>query len=145
MPEMKSGRSPEGKTGVTLLIVDDDNQIGCSLVALFQRLGFNATTVSNGQSALNHLLKHTVHIVITDIFMPECDGLELLRMLRKIDPRPRVVAMTGAEHAAMPDLLRLARQLGADRTIRKPFQPEAMLQLVEEMLGEPLPRERTCV
>ena len=145
MPEMNPSTPPAGTPRATLLIVDDDTQLRGSLVALFQRLGFNATAVPNGHGALNHLSNRVVDIVITDIFMPECDGLELLRLLRKIDPRPRVVAMTGAEHAAMPDLLRLARQLGADCTIRKPFQPAAMVQLVEEMLGEPLPRGKACV
>lgn len=137
MTESSPSNSPAGNARATLLIVDDDAQLRGSLVALFRRFGLTVTAAPDGKAALDHLSNHAVGIVVTDIFMAECDGLEFLRMLRQINPRPKVVAMTGAEHAAMPDLLRIATQLGADRTIRKPFQPEALLRLVEDLLGVP--------
>ena len=145
MTEMKPTSQLTAKSVATLLVVDDDPQLRGSLVALFQRLGLNVLSAPDGNVALNHLFNHSVDLVITDIFMADCDGLELLRMLRQIDPKPAVVAMSGAEHEAMPDFLRVAKRLGADRTISKPFQPAAILQLVEEMLGGPFPQEGALI
>jgi len=123
-------------TTACLLIVDDNAQIGASLVMLFQRGGFIAASVRSGHSALEHLLKQRVDIVITDIFMPNGDGLELLRELYRRNIRPRVVVMTGGEDTGMPDMLHVATLMGAEHTIQKPFQPGKLLQLVREMIGE---------
>ena len=123
-------------TTACLLIVDDNAQIGASLVMLFQRGGFIAASVRSGRSALEHLLKQRVDIVITDIFMPNGDGLELLRELYRRNIRPRVVVMTGGEDTGMPDMLHVATLMGAEHTIQKPFQPGKLLQLVREMIGE---------
>ena len=117
----------------SLLIVDDNVQIGASLVALFQRGGFLVTSVRSGRGALEYLLRHRVDIVITDIFMPNGDGLELLRELYRRKISPRVVAMTGGEDTGMPDMLHVARLMGAERVIQKPFEPDKLLQLVREM------------
>lgn len=139
MLNLSHARPPVNPRVVRILIVEDNAQLGESLVALFQRFGFDSAAVGNGNAALKHLLQQPAEIMISDIFMPDGDGLELLRMLRRIEVRPRVVVMTGADHAAMPDMFQLATLLGAERTIRKPFEPEAMLQLVRGMLGDPAP------
>jgi len=120
-----------------LLIVDDNAQIGASLVSLFQRGGFIAGSVRNGRSAIEYLVKQRVDILITDIFMPNGDGLELLYELYRRKITPRVVAMTGSADAGPIDLLHVASLMGAERTIRKPFEPGKLLELVREMTGGP--------
>ena len=135
MPDPKSFPAPVPSAGARLLIVDDDIQIGVSLVLLLRRHGYVADNVRNGRLALNYLSRHRVDIIVSDIFMPDYDGLELLRALHRVSPRPRLVAMTGNDHPTMPDMLRVAVQLGAERTIRKPFEADQLLQILDEMIG----------
>lgn len=125
-----------GQAVACLLIVDDNVQIGSSLVILFQRHGFIAASVRDGRSALDYMLKQRVDIVITDIFMPDGDGLELMRELHRWDIKPRVIAMTAGEQAGEVDVLHVASLMGATHTIQKPFDPGMFLQLVREVSGE---------
>ena len=119
---------------VCLLIVDDNAQFGASLVALLQRSGFAADTVRNGGRALAYLSRQHVDILLTDIFMPNGDGLELLCELYRRRILLRVVAMTGGEDTGMPDMLQVATLMGAECTIRKPFEPAHLLKLIRGML-----------
>jgi CheY-like chemotaxis protein len=136
-PDSNPTPAPVPPTGARLLIVDDNAQLGAALVELFGRHGYTAVAVRNGRKALEHMAQQPVDLVITDIFMPDCDGLELLRELHKFTPHPRVLAMTGSVNLVMPDMLHAARLLGAECTIRKPFESGQLLQLVSGMLGEP--------
>ena len=130
----------EGESSSThLLIVDDNVRLAASLVTLFQHFGFTAATVRNGRSALEYLARQHVDILITDIFMPNGDGLELLRELYQRRILMRVVAMTGGEYPNMPDLLHVATLMGAECTIQKPFEPMQLIQLVREMLNASVP------
>ena len=67
--------------------------------------------------------------------MPNGDGLELLREIYQRKIHPRVVALTGGEDTGGPAMLHVARLMGAEYTIKKPFKPEQMLQLVGGMIG----------
>ncbi len=135
MPECASPITPAGHAGARLLVVDDDPQIGAALVQLLRRHGYGADFARNGRIALAYLSHHQVDIVLSDIFMPDFDGLELLRALRRVSPRPRLVAMTGQDNPNLSDMLRVALQLGAERAIRKPFDPDQLLRLLGEMIG----------
>ena len=139
MPD-KQPTIAKGESGVArLLIVDDNVQLAASLVTLFKRFGFTAATVRNGRCALEYLSRHPVDILITDIFMPNGDGLELLSALYKRRMLMRVVAMTGGEDANMPDMLQVATLMGAECTIPKPFEPRELLAMVRGMLAAPGP------
>jgi DNA-binding response OmpR family regulator len=136
MTVANSPGAPAENPGARILVVEDDDPLGVALAIVLRRLGFAAESVRNGREALAHLARHPVDLVISDIYMPECDGLELLRELRLFKPRPRFLAMTGGGSQVMPDMLRVARQLGADGTIRKPFEPEQLILQVRELLPE---------
>ena len=139
MPDKKPTLGEGESCSAHLLIVDDNSRLAASLVTLFQRFGFTAATVRNGKGALEYLLKRHVDILITDIFMPNGDGLELLRELYQRKILMRVVAMTGGEYPNMPDLLHVATLMGAECTIQKPFEPMQLIQLVREMLNASVP------
>jgi CheY-like chemotaxis protein len=128
---------PAAPAGASILVVDDNEQIGEMLVELLQRHGFNVRVAHNGRRALAHLALQPADLVITDIFMPDCDGLELLRQLQQLKPRPRVVAMSGGKDTLMPDILKIARLMGAEGAIKKPFETAQLLQLVRGLLGDP--------
>jgi CheY-like chemotaxis protein len=118
-----------------ILIADDDQQLRTSLAQVLQRHGYATVTVKNGRDALDYLAEHPVALMITDIFMPDFDGLELIFAMRKIEPRPRLIAMSGGDDGVMPDALNVAAALGAERLLGKPFDAEQLLRCVRETLG----------
>ena len=75
-------------------------------------------------------------LVITDIFMPGHDGIEVLLELRKAFPTLKVIAMSGGDGRGVLNLLEDAELLGADRTIPKPFTPGELIAAVNDVLGE---------
>jgi CheY-like chemotaxis protein len=122
---------------VRVLIADDDPMIANVMQRLLQRQGISSKSVSNGREALRYLQTNQVDLVITDILMPEVDGYELIPKLRKISPTIRILAMTGNAPQFAFDMHRMARMLGADRVIGKPFELPDLLKLVDELLSAP--------
>lgn len=130
---------PEGEpeaAGAQILIVDDDPQLGDLLMMLLQCAGYRTEVVRSGRAALDYLACRPVELLITDIYMPDFDGLELLFALRKVVPRPRLIAMSGSEDTEHTGTLHMAGQMGAERMLCKPFKTEQLLQYVREILGE---------
>ena len=136
MQKKKTTEGTAKSADACLLIVDDHAQFGAALVTLSQRGGFIAASVRSGQDALDYMLEQPVNIVFTDIFMPDGEGLELLHDLFRRRFHPQVVAMTEGEATGMPDMRPAAALTGAERTIRKPFEPGLLFKLVREMIGE---------
>ena len=122
---------PAAATGASLMIIDDDPQVAPALMALFEYHGFVVGAFSDGRKALKHLKEHAVELVILDIFIPDFDGFELMAECQQLNPRPRIVAMTGG----MPAMLTVAQILGADGIISKPFLPSQLLQVVNRWGG----------
>jgi len=118
-----------------LLIVDDDPQLGEALRLLFRARGYYAVTVQSGRAAIGVLSRLQVDLVITDMFMPDGDGLELVSALIKSECPPAVIAMTGRNYSVLHDILRMACELGAAHSLQKPFALEELLEAVEGTLA----------
>jgi len=125
---------------VRVLIADDDPMITNVMQRLLQRQGIASKAVSNGREALQYLQANQVEVVITDILMPEMDGYELIPKLRKTAPNIRILAMTGNAPQFAFDMHHMAKMLGADRVIGKPFELPDLLKVVNELLAAP-PRQ----
>ena len=117
---------------LSVLIVDDDEALRYSMAILLQRHGFAVDTVSDGQAALNHMEDHRVTLLITDIFMPGRDGLELIVAVRKKKPRPILIAMSGGIAGHRAGILDMANRLGAEFELLKPFDETTLLALVHK-------------
>jgi two-component system response regulator YesN len=89
-------------------------------------------TARNGTEALGYLDGHAVDVVLTDIFMPEMDGIETIAALRRKFPNIRVVAMSGRPGV---DYLAVARELGVAHTLRKPFEIDELFQALKDGHG----------
>ncbi len=74
--------------------------------------------------------------MITDIIMPEMDGIETIMALRREFPEVKIIAISGGSRIGPREFLNLARVLGAHRTLHKPFALQDMMQAVDELLGE---------
>lgn len=81
------------------------------------------------------LRNQTVDIVLTDIVMPDEDGLELVRKIKKMNPAPKIVAMSGGGRIAATDYLNMARVMGVSATIEKPFKPQELVELLRRVFS----------
>ena len=80
---------------------------------------------------------HAITLVLTDLLMPEQEGLETIQQLRTIQPIPKIIAVSGGGQTGQLDFLRVATVFGADRTLQKPVRARDLLTAVQSLLGGP--------
>lgn len=117
-----------------ILIVDDEESIRSLLQEIFSREGYETLLAPNGKKAMELFKAHTVDLVITDIVMPEKEGLETIREIRAEDPDIPVIAMSGGGQIQPDRYLQVAQMFGADEIVEKPIGNNAILDLVEKCL-----------
>lgn len=116
------------------MIVDDDAGIRRALQLLLSKAGYRVTQARNGLEALRLWRVHGGDLVITDLHMPEKNGIETILELLTHTPDIRIIAMSGGGQTKRLDLLGNATMLGAVLTIEKPFTLTEMLTLVKQAL-----------
>lgn len=123
----------------SILLVEDDDDLRSVLREGLLDEGYSVVEASNGKLALDHLLGHQPDIVLTDLSMPEMDGIELISQLNKdFADQFCIIAMTAglpSSKSVTSDyvLLRAADALGATHTIEKPFRMKALLDLLKSI------------
>jgi CheY-like chemotaxis protein len=117
-----------------LLIIDDNAELARVLASALQRTGHKVWVADNGKEGLKLLSQHAIDLMITDIVMPEQDGIETIQLARRANPQLRVITISGdaPRHAEL--YLSMTEKLGADRTLLKPFRLDALLTAVQEVL-----------
>lgn len=123
------------EAGKRILIVDDDPGIRRALHALLTRSGYQVTQASDGFEALRLWREHGGDLVITDLHMPEKNGIEMIVELLTHTPGMRIIAMSGGGQTKRLDLLGNATMLGAVFTLEKPFTLPEILSLVKRALN----------
>jgi CheY-like chemotaxis protein len=116
-----------------ILLVDDSDSIRAMLAQALRGAGHEVITAVNGKEGIRLLTSARPALVVSDIFMPEADGLELIVALRGLPHRPPVIAMSSM--TGNLDMLRSAKGLGAAITLRKPFPPQELLRAVDQLLA----------
>lgn len=116
----------------SILLVEDDSDVRTLLRYALERAGHAVTEAWNGRDALEQYTRVPWDVVVTDILMPEKDGLALIRELKRLDAGVRIIAMTGG--IGMLDFLDVAETLGAQRTLRKPFFLNDLVNAVVEVM-----------
>ena len=116
----------------TILVVDDEPSIRSLLSRFLSKSGFTVLESADGRDALEKLRQSKVDLLISDIVMPERDGLEVLRSLRKDFAGLKVIVMSGAFDGRF---LRTAEMLGAHATLQKPLKMNLVLETVREVLA----------
>ena len=122
-----------------VLIIDDDSVTRQITEAVLTQAGYRVEAIADGRRALEWLETRCAAIVITDIFMPDVDGLEVVRQVRRRCPASRVLAISGGSQVLPQDYLPIAERLGADATLTKPFRPADLLATIGRLseLNEP--------
>lgn len=118
-----------------ILIVDDDDAVRGLIATTLRGTGYMVETASNGSEAVELFTKAPADLVITDLVMPEKDGIEIVVELRKSHPNLPIIAMSGQSNHS-PLYLGMAKRLGARRTLEKPFTIKILVAAVKDVLAE---------
>lgn len=121
----------------SILIVDDDVAVSRTLSLILTKAGYRVSTASDGRKGFELLASGGFDLVLTDIIMPELDGIETIRRIRQDYPDLRVIAMSGGGQIDKADFLHMAQVLGADRVLEKPVRSTQLLEVVNAALSEP--------
>jgi CheY-like chemotaxis protein len=119
-----------------ILVIDDDDQVRGLLKDMLERAGYEVLEAQDGNIGLQLFRAHSVDITITDILMPEKEGLETIMDIRKESPHAKIIAISGGAKVGPFAYLKLAERFGAQRVFSKPLKMATLLQAVEELLEE---------
>ncbi len=117
-----------------ILVVEDDNDLRTMLKVSLNRRRFTVLEAENGKEALAHFKPLVTDLVITDLIMPEEDGLKVIMRMRELKPSIKIIAISGGGKAGPGSYLNLAKALGADAIYSKPFSVNDMITKIEELL-----------
>ena len=120
-----------GKEDANILVVDDDRGLADNLVEYLSQLGYNATAAYGGREALSRFEEGDFQLVITDLMMPEFDGMELLEAVMKLDSRAIVMVLTG--YGTIESAVQAIKN-GAYDFITKPIKLEELEVIVNRAL-----------
>lgn len=119
-----------------ILLIDDDSSIRTVLEAMLIQLGHTVVAVGDGRLGEEAARREGFDLVITDLIMPEKEGIETIQDLLRRQPRLRIIAMSGGGRGNANDYLPLAKLLGARRTLAKPFTFEELTEAIAGVLAE---------
>ena len=117
----------------TVLVADDDPTLRGALKLGLEGAGYRVRLACNGAEAFALQQENPSDVLVTDIFMPDCDGFEAIDRIRKISPRTKIIAMSGDAKRVRGEVLSAAALVGADATLKKPFQLDRLIQLLREV------------
>ncbi len=121
----------------TILVIEDDPGVRRVLQHTLEYAGHTVKAVDNGRDALRAVNESEPDLVVTDIVMPDSDGLEVIRILTSDHPAIRIIAISGGGMIHRTTYLELAHLLGAHLTLHKPVLPSDLVFAVSELLDEP--------
>lgn len=118
-----------------LLLVDDNVQLRELLAEALADAGHQVTQAGDGRTAIRLLRARSFAAVVSDMIMPEADGAEVMAAMRGRQPRPRLVIISGGGSIEPMRYLQMARVLGADEVLQKPFPPSRLIELLARLLA----------
>ena len=116
-----------------ILIVDDDAAVRKVLQSILESAGHQVEAATNGREAVSRIALGGIDLIITDLVMPEQEGIETIKQLRAEYPSVKVIAISGAFGG---DYLQIANFMGAHGTLAKPVRVDTVLTAVETVFAE---------
>lgn len=117
-----------------ILISEDNPILRATLARTLEALGHTVVVAADGIEAETATCREPVDLVLTDLIMPDRDGLELIQVLKRYRPELPIIAMSGGGRAKAFELSELARDLGADASLRKPFKRAVLIEAIDALL-----------
>ncbi len=128
-----AGQRPD--TMLDILVIDDDRSFVSVIVMTLERAGYRVSGWTDAKQGLAMAISEAPGVVITDIFLPEIDGLEIIRALKQANPATKIIAISGGGMKGRLDYLNIAGHLGADFVLRKPFSRDELLDAITFLNG----------
>ncbi len=120
-----------------ILVIDDDKLMCLALAKILISAGYNVVQASDGEEGLKLYRTQDFDLVITDLIMPDKEGIQIIRELRKENSLVRIIAMSAGGRGGATDYLKWARLMGAKQCLSKPIKREDLLGAVESVLALP--------
>ena len=118
-----------------ILVIDDDVQFRTMLVEMLERKQYTVFEASDGEEGLQIWLSQNPELVITDIIMPNKEGIETILELKRKNKDVKIIAISGGGRTNAKDNLRSAKLLGASLTLSKPFESSELIDAVQLLIG----------
>jgi YesN/AraC family two-component response regulator len=119
-----------------ILIIDDEPYILLMLKKMLEKAGHEVDLASNGREGIELFKKEPVDMVITDIIMPDKEGLEIILEMKNAQPELKIIAISGGGRISPESYLECAKHFGAARVFQKPFKQNDILSAVKELMPE---------
>ena len=119
---------------IRILVIDDEPAVRDMMRQILERAGYEVADAGDGRQGMVQLRRQLVDLIITDILMPEQEGIETIRMVRKEFPQVKILAMSGGGAKGHLDVLPVAQAFGAHRTLAKPFERKDLLDAVSTLV-----------
>lgn len=119
----------------SILIIEDDIVICEILKEMLEPLDYSIKAASNGKEGLRLHTRKAFDLIITDIIMPEMEGLETIMALKQHSPECKIIAISGGGRLSKGEYLDTAKKFGAARVFTKPFNKEEMTAAVQQLLA----------
>ncbi|MCK9331353.1 MAG: response regulator [Candidatus Cloacimonetes bacterium] len=116
-----------------ILIVDDEKQIN-NILSRYLRKNYQVSISENGLQALSLLKKETFNLIIMDVIMPEKEGIETLIEIKNTYPNIKIIMMSGGGKIGPQSYLKIAKAVGADEVIEKPFELSDLHNIIKKLL-----------
>ena len=120
-----------------ILLVEDEEQLRSLLKIVLESAGHTVQEAGDGKEALESYVRNPADLMVTDIVMPNKEGIETILEFRRNHPGLRIIAMSGGGRNSAQDYLKLAKSFGADYVLTKPFSNQAILDVVKTVLASP--------
>src|SRR6202035_1815105 len=118
-----------------ILVIDDDALVRKSIVHLLEGADYDVQDAENGARGMALFRSEQPDLVITDIIMPEQEGIQTIIEMRKAKPDAKIIAISGSRRIGNADFLKMAQSLGAMDVVSKPFDADELLTIVENCLA----------
>jgi len=117
-----------------ILIIDDDSKVRGTYLRILEHAGYEVVVAADGKEGIKTFREEPPDLVITDIVMPEKEGLETIMELKRDFPDVKIIAISGGAFLEPKDYLEMAKLFGAMCTLAKPIEREELLETVQEYL-----------
>lgn len=118
----------------SILIIEDDQRLRLALKENLTYRGYEVTDASNGLEGINSFISNRPDLIVMDIIMPEKEGIETIRELKRDYPSVKIIAISGGGTLGPEHYLKVAIAMGADRALKKPFRTDILVGSIEELL-----------
>jgi DNA-binding NtrC family response regulator len=119
-----------------VLVIDDENDVRITVQQALEWHGHAVSLATNGREGIEMFRDAPYDLVVTDILMPEKEGIETIIELRKLQPAVKIVVISGGGRVNRHDFLDVAKKLGADAAVKKPFMIDEFCEVVNDCLAK---------